>query len=188
MAGKNGKSIPPFSKIVSIFRPPSAPERVRPLPETSNGQPPGLSAFRAKWKPRLLLDGQSVHVSADYHRRPPAVAHQTDDAVAADPLRHLEPERPQLLRHPFGALLFAEGELGVTVQVGVELAGRGSRRGSPFPALRRPSPTFPPKGRTAAGRSIPKCFPKAVFFASSASSPQASTLCNSRFRRPSRRV
>jgi hypothetical protein len=70
----------------------------------------------------LLEDRQPVHVRPQQHGRPLAVAQQTDHAGAADPLGHLQAARPQLGRQGRRGAVLLPGQLGVRVQVAVEVA------------------------------------------------------------------
>ncbi len=71
---------------------------------------------------------QPVHVGAQHHRGPVAVAQHAHDARAPDPGAHLEPGRAQPLGGDARRALLLEGQLGVAVQVtveGRELVARG---------------------------------------------------------------
>ena len=56
----------------------------------------------------LLGDGQRIHVGPQHEHFAGTVLQHADDAVAADARRHLDTERPQLLRHAGGRFLFLE--------------------------------------------------------------------------------
>jgi hypothetical protein len=68
-----------------------------------------------------LLDRQRVHVRADQHRRAAAVAEQRDDAEASDMVGDLVAELAQVVRELRRGPFFMERQLGVLVQVDVEL-------------------------------------------------------------------
>jgi hypothetical protein len=68
-----------------------------------------------------LANRQGVHVGAQQHRRAVPVVQDADHAGAADALVHLEAGRPQSVgREPSGASLLAR-QLGIAVEVAVEL-------------------------------------------------------------------
>jgi aminopeptidase N len=94
------------------------PARVSHRHVPSAGVPPADGA-RVR-QAGLLLDGQRVHVGAQHHRRPGAVAEHADDAGAPDVLGDLETERPQGRRHESGGPPLLPREFRVRVQVLVE--------------------------------------------------------------------
>ena len=77
----------------------------------------GLPGARWIGDAGALLQRQAVHVGAQHHRRPGAVAQQGDDAVAADAGRHLVAERAQLARHPRRGLHLAAGQFGIAMEM-----------------------------------------------------------------------
>src|SRR5262249_30408100 len=73
----------------------------------------------------VFNDGQGVHVGADHDGGARAVLEDGDDAVAADLGGDLEAERLEFLGHAGGGQLLLEGQLGVGVEVLVELVEAG---------------------------------------------------------------
>jgi hypothetical protein len=69
----------------------------------------------------LLPDRQGVHVGAQHHGRPLAVLEQTHHPGLTDASSHLEPGRFEPLGRLAGGALLLHGQLGVGVQVLVEV-------------------------------------------------------------------
>jgi hypothetical protein len=72
-------------------------------------------------EPCLLADGESVQIGAQHHGRALAVLDHADDAESADVAGDREPCTLEFVRDPGGRLHFTERELGILVQVLVEV-------------------------------------------------------------------
>ena len=98
----------------------------------------------------VLGHGQGVDVGAQQHGRPVAVGQRGDDAGAADAPGHVVAQRLQTVGHDAGRPVLLEGQLGVGVQVLVEVLQVGQqvrhRRGHGTPP-RSGSRTVPTAAR-----------------------------------------
>ena len=79
-----------------------------------------------------LGDGEGVQVGPKHDRRALTVLQHADDAGATDTLCHFHANSFELLGHPSSRFLFLEGELGMGVEVLVELKQLLDIRGRPF--------------------------------------------------------
>ena len=81
--------------------------------------------FAGIFQAGLLGDGESVQVGSEHEGRPLAVSQKADDAVPSDAPAHLEAQCLQLLSHALSGPRLLKGDLGVGVQVAVELEQGG---------------------------------------------------------------
>ena len=70
---------------------------------------------------RLFGDRQGVHVGPQHQHFARPVLQHAHDAVSANAGRHRRTDSPQLVGHPGGGLLFLQRQLGVLVQVLIQL-------------------------------------------------------------------
>ena len=86
--------------------------------------PSGLAGER---QTRVLGNGQRVHVGPQQDHRPLAATQDTGHACSADPLRHRETPTPEPVGSDTGRPVLGEGELGVTVEVAIDLLEEGKQ-------------------------------------------------------------
>jgi hypothetical protein len=80
----------------------------------------GASGPAGEGEAGLLLDRERVHVGAQHHDRPVAVAEQGDDPGPADAGGHVEAEPPRLLGQQARRSGLLHAELGILVQVSIQ--------------------------------------------------------------------
>ena len=83
---------------------------------------PDLRGGRSIGEAGLLRHRQPVHVGAQQHQRPIAVAHHPHDAGSADILGHFGPCLAQFGGHARGGLCFEKREFRVLVEVDKQIA------------------------------------------------------------------